>query len=384
MRTDIFMIIFLFLGAVSSLVVSAKENIPYEKALEAFEFSARIPVEISLPTVIEVPVPVQNFRKKEFVIFEETTKEFQPAIFGERVKKPSVSIAVSASPAGTGDARALSDGQESFVEFPVLLDQDKNSVSLDVTTSQPLVASGFFLDLEPFVALPNTVEVHAIDGEKERVILAKSAVSGPSLRFPKTTSSHYRLRFEYSQPLRVREVSFFNEESPQIDGGYIRFLARPGERYSMYFGADRVTHAPTGEQSDLFDNRDVKKMENIVILEKNPLFVPADTDGDGVRDMLDNCVSEANTEQRDENGNGRGDACDDYDKDEVINGKDNCPSHPNRNQLDADGDGKGDACDKEESRITESKPWLPWASIGLGTAVIVGLFLAAYRSRHDA
>jgi len=107
----------------------------------------------------------------------------------------------------------------------------------------------------------------------------------------------------------------------------------------------------------------------------------ADVDKDGVADKLDNCVADANADQRDENSNGRGDVCDDYDKDGVKNGKDNCSANPNRDQKDTDGDGKGDVCDGVESRITESNPWLPWAAMGFGVLVVIGLFMATVRGR---
>lgn len=59
----------------------------------------------------------------------------------------------------------------------------------------------------------------------------------------------------------------------------------------------------------------------------------SDTDGDGVPDADDNCLTQANPDQENADGDGRGDACD------------NCPDTPNRSQADADGDGTGDACD---------------------------------------
>jgi hypothetical protein len=78
-----------------------------------------------------------------------------------------------------------------------------------------------------------------------------------------------------------------------------------------------------------------------------------DFDLDGVLDTSDNCPT-YNPEQTDNDGDGIGDECDndfvtsrDGDGDGVPNnpGTDNCAFHPNPDQEDSDGDGKGDACD---------------------------------------
>ena len=58
-----------------------------------------------------------------------------------------------------------------------------------------------------------------------------------------------------------------------------------------------------------------------------------DTDGDGVPNVIDNCMFVANPGQEDSDGDLVGDSCD------------NCPSLPNVGQFDADGDGLGDGCD---------------------------------------
>lgn len=60
---------------------------------------------------------------------------------------------------------------------------------------------------------------------------------------------------------------------------------------------------------------------------------PADSDGDGIADAVDNCPDDANPGQEDTDGDGMADACD------------NCPSHALTD--DTDGDGIGDACDDE-------------------------------------
>jgi hypothetical protein len=60
--------------------------------------------------------------------------------------------------------------------------------------------------------------------------------------------------------------------------------------------------------------------------------VGKDSDGDGLPDLVDNCVTVGNTDQRDHDDDGRGDACD------------ACPHLADAGD-DSDGDGVGDACD---------------------------------------
>ncbi len=97
---------------------------------------------------------------------------------------------------------------------------------------------------------------------------------------------------------------------------------------------------------------------------------PDDMDGDGIRDMDDNCPTIFNPIRPLDNGaqadfddDGEGDACDvcpvggddpatcvmvdpnDRDGDGVPNDEDNCPLDPNGDQADMDDDDKGDACD---------------------------------------
>src|SRR5262249_18803606 len=86
---------------------------------------------------------------------------------------------------------------------------------------------------------------------------------------------------------------------------------------------------PVGLNGDTGDGADGSSNQ-LTILESAP-----DTDGDGVVDTQDNCVSVSNPGQEDTDGDKVGDACD------------NCVSVANPTQKDSDRDGKGDACDTE-------------------------------------
>jgi hypothetical protein len=130
----------------------------------------------------------------------------------------------------------------------------------------------------------------------------------------------------------------------------------------------------------LFSNTGViySKATNSIL---NPEYVPVDSDGDTVPNLSDNCVSVSNADQKDEDGNGLGDACEDYDRDGIVNAKDNCSDVPNVAQTDTDKDNIGDVCDTLDNRVTERMPWLPWAGIGLAGGVILALFVVVLRHK---
>ena len=80
-------------------------------------------------------------------------------------------------------------------------------------------------------------------------------------------------------------------------------------------------------------------------------LAPTDSDGDGVLDVDDNCIDDANPGQIDTDLDGAGDACDvDDDNDGVEDSMDNCPTSfgAGPDQTDADGDGVGDICDSDQ------------------------------------
>lgn len=335
---------------------------------------------VSVPTVVEIPVSDNFFQMGNFSnyfgVYEETTQTFQPTHLITRSAEFAKALPTAVS--GIGSPSFLSDNNpRTSVEFPVTRDTIETA-TITLTATTPVSVNGISFSVDQFVALPQTIEIRSTDGGEERVILATTKLTDRVVRFPRIMTSSLTVKLGYVQPLRLTEVSLF-EENPTIKTDLaIRFLARPNETYTLYFGADRPVFFTTSESPNLMSDRDVVRQSEFPTV-ANPSYQIADSDTDGIPDRSDNCINDMNSDQRDENQNGRGDVCDDYDRDGVINGKDNCPDRPNANQLDTDTDGHGDVCDGEESRLTERFPWVPTVLIGLASVVVIALFASMLR-----
>jgi hypothetical protein len=96
--------------------------------------------------------------------------------------------------------------------------------------------------------------------------------------------------------------------------------------------------------------------------------VPADSDGDFIPDIKDNCPLVFNFEQTDQDGDGVGDACD------------NCPAVANYDQADADHDGIGNACDPTPFPAVPAMPPLGLPILGTLLAGIGALFVSRRRA----
>ena len=335
------------------------------------------PVELTVPTRVKVTLP--NAQNYGTAVIEKETEIAQPIATISGIEEVKAKILEHSSMRGS--VSALVDGNR-FTVAEFNLDEDQGSAFAIIEFSEKLKSSGLVLELDGHVALPHSVSIQAeVDGSW-LTVLANTKPYQTSITFPQRTAKKWRINFLHSQPLRLREITFSDDTSKkQTKGDTVIWLARPGETYTLYADAATYTMIKTGESGDLLSDPKEIKETTISKRKANPVFQEPDDDEDGVPNYLDNCVRVSNDSQKDIDDNGSGDACDDYDRDGIINSKDNCPQYANSNQKDTDGDELGDVCDDEESRITESNPWLPWLAMGIAGIVIFGLIIYTLRKK---
>jgi hypothetical protein len=340
------------------------ETNPYE----AFQYRSIIMFPaVRIPTVIKAPLsqPLNTTNALEAV--KGDGKRFVPFLI-ETVSIPPREVTVR-----------VNGRVETSLTHPYL----NEGVDLAATEGQPTVSevnvstptsssvSGVVLSFAQYSARPDSFSVTTTDSNGGQIYLrTETPYAGDTINFPERTLRSVTIKLTHHQPLRMEKVRMLPEyESSKVAD--IRFLAQPGESYTLYSVSDRPVYIQTGEQPMLAGGKTVPG--TIGAHEQNPAYKTLDSDGDGIQDTVDNCPHITNPDQADIDANGVGDLCDDFDRDGVINPKDNCPSDPNSSQIDTDGDGKGDVCDPDESRLTEKYPWLPWVAIGFVTLIIGGL-----------
>lgn len=342
---------------------------PKEEIIKYFRSFKDVNPKISVPKVVEVPFSQNSFSIPSFAVYNVSTGEFEPYLLSLSEVESKLN-----PKGGLGNSIYLSDNNyDTYVEFP-LKDNNTASSTVDFTFDQSITSSSLYFALDDFVAMPKTVAISAEVSGSNKIVLAPAKLHSGYISFPKTTTSVWHVTFTYVQPLRISEIKFNDSSVAQSAKKGLRFLAQPGQMYQIYFDTDKYIESTKKEAGDLFSAEGVVFYGETTTI-TNTSYQPVDTDKDSVPDLSDNCAIVANSDQKDSDNNGRGDACEDYDRDGVVNIKDNCPNTPNAYQGDTDNDGVGDVCDSYENRTTERMPWLPWVGMGFAGIVIFGLFV---------
>lgn len=343
-------------------------------------------VKIVTPSVVEFNLNPAEVRSNNFGVYDMTAEMFIPYKFIPSNQQVYKTLTVQDVKSGTL-IPSLSDGNQS-TEYQFEVSPNTGSVGqanmyLNYYDKE-VTSNSLSLSLSRYVELPSSVTLQASVNGKWVVLLNRVSPQSSILNFPKTTSGLWLLSVEYSQPLRLQDISL-NDVSVQPPKAVIRFLALPDHRYQLFANPEYEVsnYANYIESADLVNPTTFTTGGSIFFV-SNDLFTPVDTDMDQIPDSMDNCPNVSNPGQLDVNRNSIGDECDDFDGDGVIQSVDNCPSVPNMDQRDTDGDRIGDACDPDESRITEKYPWIVWLGLGFATLVFVLLFMMAIQKSKRA
>ncbi|MEY3784389.1 MAG: hypothetical protein RLZZ230_711 [Candidatus Parcubacteria bacterium] len=333
------------------------------------------PIDVLVPTLVEVPITDYVATGEYFLVREKETGSLVGSNFFRQVSVEPVPLRVTTFPVVQSGSNLIDNKINTYTEFPVP-DEGQGYAQIIIDTPEPVTTAQLNLSLAQYVALPLTVEISVSDenGLPLQTVVAKRKMDSALVNFLEVTGRHFEINLTYAQPLRITELNLVQKNVLTNTQQNIRFLAQPQMSYDIYFHADQFVSVVVPESGNLSSEEGLLSLPGYNAI-PNYLYVPADVDGDGVRDIIDNCVRVANTDQTDIDRNGQGDACDDFDRDGLLNSVDKCVNNPNYNQADEDGDGIGDVCDTEESRLTERNPWIPW--VGMGTAAFVILVLFA-------
>lgn len=357
------------LGVILATLFSATALITFAADLSRYQMvQSMLPLSVTQPAIVQLS---KLDPQRVYVVATEKGVTVQQQF--QTLRKTSVLLPskVEACIRECVDAISLADGNTNTTfDFPLSTSGTQKGI-IKINYAKPLETDKIVFQTTGDSYLPNSFIV-TIDGKR---IL--NTIQGSSAKFPKMTAQNVEIEFDYTQPIRFREVGVGVTTIEDVNN-MIRFVYQPGTVYFLYVGNNISRENTPTPPINLFAKN--KEAELVVTEEvKNPLYVEKvpesnkDTDSDGAINLIDNCPMQANSNQADSNGNGVGDVCDDYDYDGVETYRDNCPMVSNDNQVDVDRDGLGDVCDDEESRFTEKNGWVPWVAFGVVFFAIMGM-----------
>ncbi len=359
--------------------VKSPDPVLNKEIMQSYTSVATVPKQAyTVPTLVEADFEASTVTGFTFGVYNETLKQFVPSVFINKAQDVATVYLATELNKNTQVNRIVDKNLNTFQDFYLDNLETENFVTINIAYSKNITSDTLQLDLANNVALPEYVSVQALSGNSYVTVVAKKRMTSRTVSFPKTNAYAWTVQLHYSQPLRIAELSFNNFDNT-ISKKSVKFLYQPNNSYTVYANQMKnVASYVDGQAGNiLFNNTGLKNIGTLT-LRDNPAYVPSDTDADGIADSSDNCMSLSNFDQKDEDGNGVGDVCDDYDKDGYVNSKDNCPNLPSYNQYDTDGDGIGDMCDEEESRLTEKYPVIVWGAIAFATLILFGLLYMAF------
>jgi len=252
---------------------------------------------------------------------------------------------------------------------------DSNYNSVFISQSEDLTV----LELEnPNIEQVSKITIDIKDSSLDSIVLKKGSQVIPFTLVKNTF--HYELllnneisardltlELSYGGILKIKDLKLLTKkEDVSSSFGYFYVDNTCDNEYLFYFG-------DLGENTASRGSRSLPVVFQTHVSTSQNLDYEPDFDSDGIENHIDNCMTVANTDQKDINYNKRGDACEDSDNDGVVNADDNCPEKSNRNQADDDDDLIGNACDAEDDRFFEKNNILVYAFAALVGMIFFGL-----------
>jgi hypothetical protein len=188
--------------------VRAVDN--FEAIVNNFRSVANVTVlNIKVPSVLEVSLPVQSY-SGVLAVYDKTVSDFVPNIIVGEIEKNVVPIDVASSNSDSFEINSIADGN-----YKTYKDFDLPSVGTGVLETSFLFAKeirsdSIKLSLGQYVALPQFVTIKAKVEGGDKVILSKYKPTGSIINFKETTSGEWKIILEYSQPIRINEITISN------------------------------------------------------------------------------------------------------------------------------------------------------------------------------
>ena len=349
----------------------------------------------TIPKVIEIDIDksqTELYNTNQLEVYDNVDKAFISHIY---TSHGNYSNAQHIGMDGIGglDLKSLSDKNNETSERYELKSEGQNILHFNISHDKDILTQSLDILLDKNVTWPNSITVTYIDKNKKEIVVLNKTKFYTHIEFPKVEGRYFKVTLEYNQPLVISEIHFNDILEYKDNTKSMRFLAQPLHNYTLYFDSENYSNINTSETPNLLNVNDKEILKyslsstdtksTVNMIKSNPAFIYKDSDGDGVPDHKDNCINVQNSDQKDEDQNGKGDVCDDYDHDGVINSVDNCVSMPNSDQLDIDHDGIGDACDQAESRFAEKYKWIIWIGIGTAIATISAMGYIVFRDLRN-
>ncbi|OGL77004.1 hypothetical protein A3J43_03990 [Candidatus Uhrbacteria bacterium RIFCSPHIGHO2_12_FULL_54_23] len=198
---------------------------------------------IGVPTVVEIPFAEALLDRAQFAVYDQAANMFEPSYVRQETVAAGAPVRAAADTLG-GYAGRMTDGDaRTYAEF-ALPEGIQGRTTLTLTTSYPATFSGLTLLLDNHVALPTSGGIRAVVDGVERVVVAERRMDSTTIRFPRTESASWTVSLTYAQPLRITELRLIEENLTHARAYHLRFLARPGRTYRVYFDPDRNVNPP--------------------------------------------------------------------------------------------------------------------------------------------